>query len=212
VGACEVLSQSGFASLVGCSQQNISKMISKGILIYENKKLHIEKNLERLRDFGLLDENNKLKKSRTKKEEPKDPVAELPLFVQEVGYKTRKDMTDEEIKRELEEKKAEAEEKNIDIEEDVTSDIEDISTYAEAKAYREAYMAKIAELDYKIKKGEFLAKDDVEKYEFERARIVRNGFLALPHKVSVIIANKTDVKEIESIIEAEVMSILENLS
>lgn len=187
-------------------------MISKGILIYQDKKLNVEKNIARLKEFDLVDESNKLKKTRTKKEESKEPAPGLPLFAPEVGYKSRKDMTDEEIKRELEEKRAEAEAKKIDIDEDVTNDIEDISTYAEAKAYREAYMAKIAELDYKIKKGEYIKKDEVERHNFELARIMRDALMAIPHKMSLRIAGKKDASEVEAILENEIISILENLS
>ena len=51
--------QSKFAKEVGCSQQNISKLIKKGILeVGQDKKLDLEYSLQRLRDFNLLDETN----------------------------------------------------------------------------------------------------------------------------------------------------------
>ena len=64
------LNQSKFAKEVGCSQQNISKLIKKGILeAGDDKKLDLEYSLQKLRDYDLLDDKNKMKKSRTAKDD-----------------------------------------------------------------------------------------------------------------------------------------------
>ena len=212
--------QSKFAKEVGCSQQNISKLIKKGILeVGEDKKLDFEYSLQRLRDFDLLDEKNKLKKTRTAKNEVEDANDTVLPFEAPTGYKTLADLTPEqreEIEREelefyneLEEKKKEAKRKNIPIIDD-----ENLGkfNYASAKAHREYYMGQIAELDYQIKLGDYVSKAEVEQTFFEASSKVRDMLLNFPSKMSMRVIGKKDLKEIESIMMEEIRYILGNLS
>ncbi|MDX4069139.1 hypothetical protein [Aliarcobacter skirrowii] len=211
--------QSEFAALVGCSQQNISKLIKKDFLeVGQDKKLDVENSLQRLRDFNLLDENNKLKKSRTpKKENKKEIEVSLPLEAEDVGYKTLADLTDEEktelekerekAYRELEIKKKEAQEKNIDLDDDFRE-----FNYAASKAHREHYMGQLAELDYKIKLGEYISKVEVEQTFFEASRTVRDMLLNFPSKMASRVIGKKEIKEIEMILSEEIRFILGNLT
>ena len=212
--------QSKFAKEVGCSQQNISKLIKKGILeVGEDKKLDFEYSLQRLRDFDLLDEKNKLKKTRTAKNEVEDANDTVLPFEAPTGYKTLADLTPEqreEIEKEeieafneLEEKKKEAKNKNISIKED-----ENLGrfNYASAKAHREYYMGQIAELDFQIKLGDYVSKAEVEQTFFEASRKVRDMLLNFPSKMSMRVIGKKDLKEIESIMMEEIRYILGNLS
>lgn len=210
--------QSEFAALVGCSQQNISKLIKKDFLeVGQDKKLDVEKNLQRLRDFNLLDENNKLKKSRTPKKENKKEIEVLPLEAQNVVYKTLADLTEEEKAElekerekayiELEIKKREAQEKNIDLDDDFRE-----FNYAASKAHREHYMGQLAELDYKIKLGEYISKVEVEQTFFEASRTVRDMLLNFPSKMASRVIGKKEIKEIEMILSEEIRFILGNLT
>ncbi|MFY4859086.1 hypothetical protein ACOTVM_00875 [Aliarcobacter butzleri] len=213
--------QSKFAKEVGCSQQNISKLIKKGILeVGQDKKLDLEYSLQRLRDFNLLDEKNKLKKSRTSKEDNIQEVeSSLPFDSDTTGYKTLADLTPEEKEqlekeelesfKELEEKKKEAATKNINVGDNI--DLKDFN-YASAKAHREYYMGQIAELDYQIKLGDYVSKAEVEKTFFEASRNVRDMLLSYPNKMASRIIGKKDIKEIETILLEEIRYILGNLS
>lgn len=213
--------QSKFAKEVGCSQQNISKLIKKGILeVGQDKKLDLEYSLQRLRDFNLLDEKNKLKKSRTSKEDNIQEVeSSLPFDSDTTGYKTLADLTPEEKEqlekeelesfKELEEKKKEAATKNINVGDNI--DLKDFN-YASAKAHREYYMGQIAELDYQIKLGDYVSKAEVEKTFFEASRKARDMLLSYPNKMASRIIGKKDIKEIETILLEEIRYILGNLS
>ncbi|KLE00593.1 hypothetical protein [Aliarcobacter butzleri] len=212
--------QSKFAKEVGCSQQNISKLIKKGILeVGQDKKLDLEYSLQRLRDFNLLDEKNKLKKSRTTKEENIEEVESFLPFDSDTGYKTLADLTPEEKEqlekeelesfKELEEKKKEAATKNINVGDNI--DLKDFN-YASAKAHREYYMGQIAELDYQIKLGDYVSKAEVEKTFFEASRKARDMLLSYPNKMASRIIGKKDIKEIETILLEEIRYILGNLS
>lgn len=215
------LNQSKFAKEVGCSQQNISKLIKKGILeAGEDKKLDFEYSLQKLRDYDLLDDKNKMKKSRTAKDDDTkiEETFSLP-FDAPTGYKTLADLTPEEREqiekeeieafKELESKKKEAANKNINITEDM--DLRSFN-YASAKAHREYYMGQIAELDYQIKLGDYVSKSEVEQTFFEASRKVRDMLLNYPSKMSMRVIGKKDIKEIESIMMEEIRYILGNLS
>lgn len=212
--------QSKFAKEVGCSQQNISKLIKKGVLeVGDDKKLDFEYSLQRLKEFDLLDANNKLKKSRTAKDEVEDDKSVSLPFEAPTGYQTLADLTPEqreEIEKEeieafneLEEKRKEAKNKNISIKED-----ENLGrfNYASAKAHREYYMGQIAELDFQIKLGDYVSKAEVEQTFFEASRKVRDMLLNFPSKMSMRVIGKKDLKEIESIMMEEIRYILGNLS
>lgn len=210
------LNQSKFAKEVGCSQQNISKLIKKGILeAGQDKKLDLEYSLQKLRDYDLLDDKNKMKKSRTAKDDDvkTEEIFSLP-FDAPAGYKTLADLTPEEREeleafKELESKKKEAAKKNINIDEDM--DLRSFN-YASAKAHNEYYKGQIAELDYKIKLGDYVSKAEVEQTFFEASRKVRDMLLNYPSKMSMRVIGKKDIKEIESIMMDEIRYILGNLS
>lgn len=217
------LNQTKFASLVGCSQQNISKLINKGVIQKEDdNKIDIDKAKKSLLDHGLLGEDGKLLKSRTANNETKTnsrkfypTTAALPLEG-EVPYDSYAYLTPEEIKaaeeekeklrKEYQEKEHAAKSKNI------TTEPVDNKTYSDAKTFRENYMGKIAEFDYLIKTGEYILKTEVEKKFFEAARTIRDSLLNYPNKMALRIVGKSDIKEIEDILMNEIQIILENLS
>lgn len=213
------MNQSKFGQLVGCSQQNISKLITKGILLKsEDNKLDVEFSLQKLRDHGLLDENDKLIKSRTPKDENENTkIISLP-FDEPVPYKTIADLTPEEREQiekeeieafeELEAKKKVAKNKNIDSFDNNLGDF----TYASAKAHREYYLGQTAELDHKIKLGEYISREDAETTFFEAARGVRDSLLSLPTKLAPRVIGKTNIREIQDILMDEIQYILGNLS
>jgi hypothetical protein len=215
------MNQSKFGQLVGCSQQNISKLITKGVLEKsKDNKLDVEFSLKKLRDFGLLDENDKLIKSRTPKEEKEDKKSVSLPFNEPVPYKTYADLTDEEKEEqnkeeleaflELEKKKKEAQSRNIKIE-DEDDNLRSFN-YASSKAHREHYLGLTAELDHKIKLGEYIARDEAETTFFEAARGVRDSLLSLPTKLAPRIIGKTDIREIQDILMDEIQYVLGNLS
>ncbi|WP_026804699.1 hypothetical protein [Aliarcobacter lanthieri] len=215
------VSQRELGKIVGCTHQNISKLVQKGILeVGLDRKLDLNSSLQKLRDFDLLDEDNKMKKSKTLKQDKVEEIEPvLPFDKKDVGYTTVADLTPEEREqiekeeieafKELEEKKKEAATKNIKIGEDI--ELKDFN-YASAKAHREYYMGQIAELDYQIKLGEYIPKVEVEQTFFESARKVRDMLLNLPNKMAMRVVGKKDIKEIEIIINDEIRYILGNLS
>ncbi|MGB7402687.1 MAG: hypothetical protein WA916_08900 [Arcobacter sp.] len=211
-------SQTKFGQLIGCSQQNVYKLIKKGTIQKEDdNKIDKDKAIQSLRDFGLLDKNDKLIKSRTPKKEEKTTHAALP-FNGPIEYDSLDGKSEEEkeeilkekerLHQEYNQKKVEAEKKGITK----FKDSGNATTYSDAKAHREHYMGKIAEFDYLIKLGDYVRKEDVETAFFEAARNVRDNLLSFPNKMSIRIIGKTDIQEIENILMEEIQNILGNLS
>ncbi|QKF72770.1 hypothetical protein AFAEC_0579 [Aliarcobacter faecis] len=215
--------QSKFAKEVGCTQQNISKLIKKGILeVGVDKKLDLDSSLQRLRDFNLLDENNKLKNGGSFKTEKVEDKKDITLFeamkdqpsraTETKEQKEQRELEEKEEQkalRELELKEQEARNKNLILDED--DDLTEYN-YTKSKARREHYLSKIAEIDTKVKLGELVPKVEVEQTFFEEARKVRDMLLNLPNKMAMRVVGKKDIKEIELIINDEIRYILGNLS
>ena len=219
------LNQTKFAGLVGCSQQNISKLINKGVIQKEDdNKIDIDKAKQSLLEHGLLGEDGKLLKSRTANNETKTktnsrnfyPLTDSLPLEGEVPYDSYAYMTPEEIKAAEEEKerirKEYKEKENKARERSIPTKTVDNKTYSDAKSFRENYMGKIAELDYFIKIGEYVPKVEVEEDFFKAARTVRDALLNYPNKMSLRVVGKTDIKDIEDILMEEIQIILENLS
>lgn len=216
------LNQSKFAVVIGCSQQNVSKLIAKGVITKEDdKKIDVDKAKKSLKDYGLLGKDEKLIKSRTPKNKKEDRkfhqiTKGLPLE-SKVPYDSYEYLTPEEIeeaekekekaREELKAKEEEAKKKNI-----TPPASDDEVTYSDAKAHREHYMGKIAEMDYLIKIGDYVPKAVVEKTFFEAARTIRDSLLNYPNKMTLRIVGKTDIKVIEDILMEEIQNILGNLS
>lgn len=217
------MNQSQLGRHLGCSQQNISKHIKSGIIQIENKKIDVDAAIESLRNYGLLDDQNKLKKRTTKKNDEKKEersfyqvTSGLPLD-SEVPYESFEYLTAEEIEKKYEDKAKHYEKlknktnQQKENPEDNDSDSEEIK-YADAKAHRENFMGKIAEIDYQIKIGEYVSKAAVEQTFFEAARVIRDSLLNYPNKMSLRVVGKTDIKDIEKILMEEIQIILGNLS
>lgn len=72
--------------------------------------------------------------------------------------------------------------------------------------------ADLAELAYRVRQGEFVLRDSVEKEVFALSRRVRENFLNLPSRTDALVAAESDQQKCFAILEKEVRQILEGLS
>ena len=86
------------------------------------------------------------------------------------------------------------------------------STFAESRAVREAYSARITKLEYEQKLGSLVNLADVKKEVFELARNTRNLVLNIPPKIAAELAAETDPHKVEKILAVELRKALEGLS
>lgn len=80
------------------------------------------------------------------------------------------------------------------------------NSFSKAKAFKEGYKAKLAELEYKIKTKEYVKAVDVEHAAFTFARRIRDKMLNIPGRVEADIAAITGLKylEVGKIIKREI--------
>lgn len=145
------------------------------------------------------------------------------LFAAVGTYESVADMNDDERevyeaerRREIDEaKKAAAELKEMSGVNDIpgidAASIEGV-TLSEAKVLKEYWLGKKAELDYKRMSGEVIDNREVERQAFETARTVRNAILAIPSRISPLLAAQNDSHSIRTILMNELSLALEAIS
>jgi len=122
---------------------------------------------------------------------------------------------EQERRREIEEAKKAAEEAKAAGANDIPEmDIASVNgvTLSEAKVLKEYWLGKKAELDYKRMSGEVIDNREVERQAFETARTVRNAILAIPSRISPLLAAQNDAHSIRTILTNELSLALEAIS
>ncbi len=86
------------------------------------------------------------------------------------------------------------------------------SGYARARAARELYSARLAQLAFEEKRGSLVEAAQVRLAAFNCARKARDMLVALPEKLSAALAATVDPGEVTRLLEEEVERICEELS
>jgi hypothetical protein len=84
--------------------------------------------------------------------------------------------------------------------------------YHQARAVKETYAAKLAKLEYEIKTGKLLSKDEVDVCFFNRARELRDRIQMIPRRVAARLAAETDPRTVEDVLDTEIRDALVDLS
>ncbi len=84
--------------------------------------------------------------------------------------------------------------------------------YRKARAYKEAYKAKLAKLEYEIKTGKLLDKNEVDVACFNWARGTRDRIQLISRRVAHRLAAETDARSVEEILDTEIREALVKLS
>ncbi len=77
----------------------------------------------------------------------------------------------------------------------------------QAKLAKEQYLAKLKQLEYEVKQGEYVAIHEVENDAEEVATLIRTSLLSLPSRVALQLENKT-AHEAQALLEDEINNIL----
>lgn len=84
-------------------------------------------------------------------------------------------------------------------------------TYADSRAIREAYMARLARVDYEEKIGKLINADEVKVAAFNAARKARDALLVIPDRLSPILAGMKDDREIHRVLTEEIRRVCDEL-
>ena len=81
-------------------------------------------------------------------------------------------------------------------------------SFAQSRAVKEAYNARLAKLAYEEKSGALVKTDSVKVAWFNTLRVVRDRTLNLPDRLAPLLATETDPKTVRDLLEEELRIIL----
>lgn len=87
-----------------------------------------------------------------------------------------------------------------------------VSSYAASRAAREAYLARLAKLDFEQKSGKLVDADEVRAQIFALGRRVRDTLLGIPDRLAPVLAGQADAAAIHRIMSEEILASLSELS
>jgi hypothetical protein len=83
--------------------------------------------------------------------------------------------------------------------------------YAQSRAIREAYQARLAKLDFEERSGKLVEVDKVKADAFKVGRTIRDSLLNLPDRIAHELAHETDPAAVHQRLAAEIRQVLEAL-
>jgi phage terminase Nu1 subunit (DNA packaging protein) len=85
-------------------------------------------------------------------------------------------------------------------------------SYAQSRAIREAYQAKLAKLEYEERIGKLIDADQLRIEAFKIHRRVRDAILNIPDRCSPQLASMSDQAEVHAYLNQEITAALRQLS
>lgn len=85
-------------------------------------------------------------------------------------------------------------------------------SYVQSRALREAFMARLTKLEYEEKLGKLVSADEVRVATFNAARKARDMLLALPDRLSPILAAIEDPREVHQLLATELRLVCEEIA
>lgn len=83
------------------------------------------------------------------------------------------------------------------------------TSYAQARAIKEAYEARLKKLEYDEKSGKLIPADKVKADCFKAAVVVKEALLNMPARISPELASVSDPFEVERILRQEIHAVLD---
>jgi hypothetical protein len=87
-----------------------------------------------------------------------------------------------------------------------------VSSYAASRAAREAYLARLAKLEFEQRSGKLVDADQVRAQIFGLGRRLRDTLMGLPDRLAPVLAGETDPAVIHKILSEELAASLAELS
>ncbi len=87
-----------------------------------------------------------------------------------------------------------------------------VTSYLRARAVKESFAARTAQLEYEERAGKLIPAARASEYAATFSAIVRDGLMAMPDRVSPMIAAVNDEKAIHRMLTAEVAAVLRKVS
>jgi len=81
-----------------------------------------------------------------------------------------------------------------------------------ARAAKETFAAKMAQLKYEQASGKLVRIEDVKRAASSTSRVTRDLLLTIPNRLAPILASETDINKINKLLTQEIRQALESLS
>mgnify|MGYP003385716122 CR=1 FL=1 len=85
-------------------------------------------------------------------------------------------------------------------------------SFAQSRAVREAYNARLAKLSYEEKSGSLVKVDIVKVAWFNTLRVLRDRVLGLPDRMAPVLSAESDPKVVRDLLEKELRQILTDVA
>lgn len=190
------VSQAEFARIIGVSKPYITKLVKTGKLkLNENGKLNLEESKKILSSsknpsFDVNRENAQKQKGVPLKERVEKAQSAKPL------NEKAKDLIDDE------------DTKDLDSESMYKINI----LFNKARAAEKVALAKLRDIDVKIKKGELLDAETVKREAAEVGNLITQKLYNMVYKLAPLLVGVETQKQAKDILESEVEIVLEELN
>ena len=87
-----------------------------------------------------------------------------------------------------------------------------VTAYLRARAVKESFQARTAELDYKERAGKLIEATRASEYAATFSAIVKDGLMAMPDRLAPMLAAVDDEKTIHRMLGAEITALLRKVS
>jgi hypothetical protein len=87
-----------------------------------------------------------------------------------------------------------------------------VSSYAASRAAREAYLARLAKLDFEERSRKLVDADQVRAQIYGLGRRLRDAFLGMPDRIAPLLVGQADQAEVHRLLTQEIMICLAELS
>lgn len=85
-------------------------------------------------------------------------------------------------------------------------------TYAQSRAVRESYLARLAKIEFEKRSSKLIPRDEVTVAAFTIARTVRDNLLNIPDRLAALLAGETDAARVHDLLTEEIRKALNELS
>ena len=86
------------------------------------------------------------------------------------------------------------------------------STYAQSRAVRELYLARLAKIEYEERLNKLVNRDEVKVAAFSMARTIRDSLLNIPDRIAAMLAAESDPTRVHHILTEELRRALLELT
>ena len=195
----KLVTQTAFAKMIGVSRQAVQQAVASGRISKVNGKIDpVKAKKEWAANTDQSKPRNRVTGKPKGRRDPKKPETPMELDKEKSSAPSRKKSS----------KKRSTKKKQDDDQEKQSGG----STYAEARAAREVFNAKLAEIKLAKERGLLVESKRVEAAAFSLARRTRDQLIAIPERVCALLATKSDPNEVRHILEDEIEQVCSELS